>query len=173
MSSPGLRYRHQGSLDKPVPGSGGGYPWSRLHRALVALLRSRMCLSWRRKSCRQSLSCCWRGWGPQVNYGSRSMAVRWVLVCPSSPWSPGNCFCQWRSKVWTADPTARTSHCRDKKKKKTKKNVSETDIKYFFQMFSSSSDKRKYHHSLWEFFMGIRHCSLTFQWLLIESQSNI
>lgn len=50
-----------------------------------------------------------------------------------------------------------------KKKKKTKKNVSETDIKYFFQMFSSSSDKRKYHHSLWEFFMGIRHCSLTFQ----------
>lgn len=39
------------------------------------------------------------------------MAVWWVLVCLDSPWSPGNCFGQWRRKVWTADPTARTSHC--------------------------------------------------------------
>lgn len=46
-----------------------------------------------------------------MNYGSPNKAAWWVLVCPSSPWSPGNCFGLWRSKVWTADPTARTSHC--------------------------------------------------------------
>lgn len=39
------------------------------------------------------------------------MAVWWAWVCPSSPWSPGNCFGRWTSKVWTADPTAWTSHC--------------------------------------------------------------
>lgn len=39
------------------------------------------------------------------------MAVWWASECPSSPWSPGNCFGRWRSKVWTADPTAWTSHC--------------------------------------------------------------
>lgn len=46
-----------------------------------------------------------------MSCGSRGKAVPWVSVCPSSPWSQGSCFCQWKSKVWTADPTARANHC--------------------------------------------------------------
>lgn len=55
------------------------------------------------------------------------MAAWWVSLCPNSPWSQGNCFGQWRSKVWTADSTAWTSHYREKKTQKIRLRVSVAD----------------------------------------------
>ncbi len=83
-------------------------------------------------------------------------------MCPSSPWSPGNCFCQWRSKVETADSTAEINHCRDIETKKK-------DMSYPFGMFTHQSEKiSKSHLGLQELAMCDCLCSLTCYCISIE-----
>lgn len=92
------------------------------------------------------------------------MAVWRVSVCPSSPWSQGNCFGQWRSKVWTAAPTAWTSRYRETETQKIRLNVSKADINDPFGRFFVRQNKQVKQ----ELFLAICHLSLTFYSLLIE-----